>query len=229
MADKINIARGPASMIMEGTADAMDNIWDAYVQWPWENAGAESDIDQMEFSYRCQGFTPPPDGSPTYEVYWHGVAVQMIASGVKMQRKLDLNFRLDATWNLYHKFVTWKKLTSDSNTSGVANKAAALGKMFFAVPNTEYVSTSFTKPGASGTDPGTLMIGSDKGGGELQKGSNCVWYGINCVQVVDVGKPTFKQSASGTAPTFKVSLIFGDYADSFYDQIDAGGSAGGGE
>lgn len=215
--DKIAIAKGPASIIMEGTADAMDNIWDAYVVWPWSNS-ADQDKDAMEFSYRCKGFKPPANPTFTYEVFWHGVGVKMISAGSGMNREMELQFRLDATWNLYNKFITWKKITNDSNTSGVANKAAALGKFFFAVPNTEYVSTSFENPGTDGSKA-KLMIGDGSSEGKLQNPQNCVWYGLSDVQVIDVSPISFQQKKQGNAPEFTVKVIFGDYADSFYDQV----------
>lgn len=217
MSAKINIAKGPASIMMEGTADAMDNIWDAYVDWPWGG----DDTDAMEFSYRCQGFTPPQNPTKTYGVVWHGVEAQMIAAGSGMTRKFKLTYRLDATWNLYNKFVTWKKITNDSNTSGVANKAAALGNLFFAVPNTEYVSTSFPQPTTKAPSGTSIMIGGGKDGDGkiLQQPKNCIVFGFADVQVVDVTPIKFQQSKDGKAPSFDVEIVFGDYADSFNDQI----------
>lgn len=223
--EKIAIAKGPASIIMEGTADAMDNIWDAYIQWPWANDSLD---DTLETSYRCQGFQPPADPTQTYEVFYHGIPVKMIASGSGMTRELSVQYRCDATWNLYNKFVTWKRITSDSNTSGVANKAALLGKLYFVVPGTEFVSTSFTKP-TTNTDEKTLKIGSGGDGATgLAKLSNCVVYGYKSVQVIDVSKPTLKQAKTGTAFTFTVKFIFGDTADSFYEQIGDGSDSGSG-
>ena len=195
MSAKINIAKGPASIMMEGTADAMDNIWDAYVDWPWGG----DDTDAMEFSYRCQGFQPPQNPTKTYGVVWHGVEAQMIAAGSGMTRKFKLTYRLDATWNLYNKFVTWKKITNDSNT--------------------EYVSTSFPQPTTQPPSGTSIMIGGGKDGeGKiLQQPKNCIVFGFADVQVTDVSPIKFQQSKDGKAPTFEVEVIFGDYADSFND------------
>ena len=70
-----------------------------------------------------------------------------------------------------------------------------------------------------------LMIGqgntSADGGTDkaLTKLSNCIVYGLKDVQVIGVSKPQLKQSNKGTAFEFTLDYIFGDIADSFYDQI----------
>ena len=127
----------PASVLMNSTGDAMSNIYDIIIDWPWDAGTATGTIfknaAEAAVSYRAEGFSIPEAKSKTYDVYWRGVKVKKVASGIDMDRKFDITFRLDANYALYQKFTAWKKIVGDVNTSGVANTASALGRVQFNV------------------------------------------------------------------------------------------------
>ena len=195
-------AMGVASTLVEGTADAMDNIFDVYIQWPWE----ESFDPDIAVSYRCKGFQPPESETPTHKVAWHGVEAEKYSSGVKMDRKMDVEFRLDATFALYNKFVAWAKIGHDVNTSGVAN-TGAYGKFAFVTPGSEFnAQASWNAPG----DGQKLMLT------DAMQGQSFLYWNYDSVFVTKVSTPKYDNKAEGKEQYFKVSFKFGDVGAPFF-------------
>lgn len=198
----------PASVLVNATGDAMDNIFDVCIGWPWaskEISGAEAAA-----SYRASGFTIPEPKASTYDVSWYGIKVKKVAAAINMDRTFKLTYRLDANYALYQKFVTWKKYVTDVNTSGVANTESALGTVKVVAPGAEYNAMSWTPPGkASDTDN---MLAQ-----QLTKTTNLVWT-FEDVQCINVGTPKFNNSGSGKAMNYDVEFTFGDVSYPFYTQ-----------
>lgn len=196
----------PASVLMNATGDAMDNIFDIIINWPW--SAESSDGAEAAASYRADGFAVPEPKTTTYDVSWYGVKVKKVAAGVDLARTFDLDFRLDANYALYQKFTAWKKLVSDVNTSGVANTESALGRVQVVAPGAEYNSLSWTPPSkASDTDN---MLS------EALKNTTMLKWTFEDVQCYNVGTPKFQNSGNGKVMKYKVSFLFGDVDYPFY-------------
>ena len=204
----------PASVLVNATGDAMDNIFDILIDWPWASGtnGQLSANAEAPVSYRADGIDIPEPKTKTYEVTWHGVKVNKIASGVDLDRKLSITYRLDANYALYQKFIAWKKLTSDVNTSGVANTESALGRLQVIAPGAEYNSMSWST--ATAQDDGQNILSTS-----LQGTTNLVWT-FEDVQVFNVGTPKFKNGATGGKMTYKVEATFGDCSYPFYSSAN---------
>lgn len=211
MAGVPKIVGSAATLLMTATGDAMNNMFDVGVKFPWETSG---DGIHPEVSYRCSGFEPPEDKTETYPVTWHGITVQKVKSGINMERKMSLTFRVDATYELYNKFKAWEKVTRDVNTGGVANTASALGQFWVWAPGSEYNATdSFEKkPNGQG---GAYLRDSMEG-----KVADLYWLYDNA-QVINVSKPKFSNGASGEKMDYTVEFIFGDVNDPFSTQPKA--------
>lgn len=201
----------PASVLVNSTGDAMDNIYDILIDWPGSSTGTNGTVStaaEAAVSYRATGFNIIEPKTKTYDVSWRGVTVKKVASGIDMTRQFDVTFRLDANYALYQKFTAWKKLTGDVNTSGVANTASALGRVQVVAPGAEYNSLSWSTPSTS-SDSDNLVSKA------LDSTTNLVWT-FEDVQVIGVETPKFKNNAGGKAMEYKVTFIFGDVAYPFY-------------
>lgn len=207
----------PASVLMNSTGDAMDNIFDIIVGWPWAeptlNGGVVFEQGEAAASYRASGIDIPEPKTKTYSVNWHGIKVNKVAAGIDLDRQLKITYRLDANYALYQKWRAWQKLTQDVNTSGVANTASALGIIQVIAPGAEYNSLSWAPPAPEQSASKNMILSSLKGT------TNLVWT-FEDVQVVNVSTPKFQNKDSGTAMTYDVTAIFGDVAYPF--QTSAG-------
>lgn len=201
----------PASVLVNSTGDAMNNIYDILIDWPGSSTGSNGVIStaaEAAVSYRADGFNIVEPKTKTYDVSWRGVTVKKVAAGVDMQRQFDLNFRLDANYALYQKFIAWHKIVTDVNTSGVANTASALGRVQVVAPGAEYNAMSWSTP-TSSTDSDNLVSKA------LDSTTNLVWT-FEDVAVVGVGAPQFKTGGTGNTMQYKVTFTFGDVAYPFY-------------
>lgn len=196
----------PASVLMNATGDAMDNIFDIIINWPW--SAESSDGAEAAASYRAKGFSVPEPKTKTYTISWYGVVVKKVAAGVELDRSFDLSFRLDANYALYQKFTAWKKLVADVNTSGVANTESALGRVQVIAPGAEYNSLSWTPP-SKASDTGNMLS-------EAMKNTTMLKWTFEDVQAVNVGTPKFNNTGSGKTIDYKVDFTFGDVDYPFY-------------
>lgn len=206
----------PASTLVNATGDAMDNIYDIFIDWPWSNTGTNGEIStgaEAAASYRAEGFNIPEAKTETYDVYWRGVAVKKLKSGVKMDRQFDITFRLDANYALYQKFLAWKKVTGDANTSGVANTESALGRIQVVAPGAEYNAMNWSTP--TKADDNANMLST-----ALNGTTNLVWT-FEDVQCINVESPKFKNTSNtGNAMKYKVTFTFGDVGMPFYNSAN---------
>ncbi len=206
----------PASVLVNATGDAMDNIWDVYIDWPWNTAGANGAISsgaEAAASYRCTGFNIPEPKTETYSNTWNGISVKKVKSGVKLDRQFDLEFRLDANYALYNKFTAWKKITGDVNTSGVANTESALGRIQLVAPGAEYNAMSWSTPNAASAEDNMIAT-------RLAGTTKLVWT-FEDVQCINVGQPQFKQQETGNPIKYKCTFTFGDTGYPFFSSANA--------
>lgn len=200
-----------ASVLVNATGDAMDNIFDILIEWPWNSIGENGTVAtgaEAAASYRANGFDIPEPTTNTYDVSWHGTTVKKVSSGVKLDRAFTITFRLDANYALYQKFTAWKKLTSDVNTGGVANTESALGRIQVIAPGAEYNSMSWSTP-TTASDTDNMLSTA------LDSTTNLVWT-FEDVQCIGVGTPKFKNGSTGNKLEYQVKFIFGDCSYPFY-------------
>lgn len=207
MAETLELPVGwtPASVLVNATGDAMENIFDIVVEWPWGNGGSGA---EAAASYRANGFDVPEPKTKTYDVFWLGIRVKKIAAGIDLDRTFKITYRLDANYALYQKWTAWKKLTGDVNTSGVANTESALGRIKVVAPGAEYNSMSWLTPSVESAEDNMVSKA-------LQNTTNLVWT-FEDVQCFNVSTPKFKNTGSGKAMEYTCEYTFGDVAYPFY-------------
>lgn len=205
----------PASVLVNATGDAMDNIYDILIDWPWANTGTNGAVStgaEAAASYRANGFNIPEPKTKTYDVSWRGVTVKKVAAGIELVRTFKLTFRLDANYALYQKFIAWKKVTGDINTSGVANTESALGRIQVIAPGAEYNSMSWSTPTAENDNDNMVSTA-------LSSTTNLVWT-FEDVQCINVGSPKFKNGSTGNKMDYEVEFTFGDASYPFYNSAN---------
>ena len=207
----------PASVLVNSTGDAMDNIYDILIEWPWQGGSSNGGVisgAEAAASYRASGFKIPEPKTKTYDVSWRGTSVKKVASGIELSRIFTLTFRLDANYALYQKFVAWRKVTNDVNTGGVSNTESALGKIQVIAPGAEYNSMSWT-PATEAVSEKNMLSHA------LKNVTNVVWT-FEDVQCVNVGQPEYKNGATGNAMSYVCEFTFGDVNYPFYSDYYAG-------
>lgn len=208
------VENGTAGFLMESTSDAMNNIFDVKIRFPWD----KSLDDSPEASYRVQDFEPPTPDSGEYKVVWHGIEVTKMSSSLKLERKLKLKFRVDATMVLYNKLKTWERVSHDVNMGSVANKASALGTIVLIAPGGEYNATS-----ASWNEPQISASSADssnakKGFLDQLMTTSTIFWAYGQVACKKVSEPKFEQTADGKPLVTDCEFLFGNCYYPFYAQ-----------
>lgn len=214
--ENTKIGATPASTLVQSTGDAMNNIFDVLIKFPWgEDAGAEG-------SYRCEGFNPPTPKTKTYDVTWHGIKVKRIAAGIQFDRDLTLKFRVDGNYAFYRKLVMWHNYTIDVNTGAVANQRIGGGnglsndaEILVIAPGQEYNTAMFEEMyfktenrNNSTGDSQLLNAGGFKG--------NLIAWKYNQAQLYQLAQPTFKNSDGGDTMSVEAKILFGDCIYPFF-------------
>ncbi len=212
MSETVSVGWTPASVLVNSTGDAMSNIFDILIDWPWDTGTSNSisSTASAEASYRADGFDVPQPKTDTYAVTWLGVKVQKVAAGINLDRTFKLTFRLDANYALYQKFLSWQKLTTDVNTSGVSNTESALGRVQVVAPGAEYNSMSWSTPSSSSGAAEANLVSN-----RLSSTKGLVWT-FEDVQCINVAQPKFKNEQTGNAMKYEVNFTFGDVEYPFY-------------
>lgn len=177
-------------------ADSFKNMYDVSIKFPWD---LNTDV---PLTVRAQGFNSPKPKVKTYPKKYHGTTIEAVAPEITFERKFDLEFRLDASFNLYGQFVTWFSTVADINSCGVANWAPALGEITVVALSGQY--SAINEVGAS-----------DSNGVYQDENNNAKWV-YKDVVVVGVDQPDFS-TESADANKFKVSFIFGENVAPFFD------------
>ena len=198
-------AKAVQALVNRG-ADAMDNMFDVSIQFPWAEAGSV-------VTTRIDGFNIPDAGNDGYDISYHGVTMKRPSSKQTFNREFELTFVLDAAYALYGEFVNWSMMVADPVNGGVANWAAALGTVKVTALSGAY----------NGTSTGDIYNAED---GSITGDANPTWTFYD-VWVSKVGQPQFK-TAGGDALTYAVSFKFGDCDYPFYNATGITGTGDGG-
>lgn len=221
MADSTTINNGliaetysPAGILANSAGDVMKNIFDVKVTFPDFLSGMN--ISEAEVSYRCSGFQPPQPSQETYDITWHGVKVQKVKAGIKLDRNFELTFRLGSNWVLYNAFVSWAKTMNDINTGNVGNTEPFRnqGQIALYIPFTQYNALTWN----SYKNGSNTEISPDGGVAEdflisnslNDKNGLLAWkfYQVQCLNCqIESG---WTNDDSGGSMNFKAKFIFGD-------------------
>ncbi len=185
----IAIANAAVNSLVASGADAMDNMYEVGIRFPW-------DTETSLITVRAEGFEPPVSKSETYEKEYHGQKISLPSTKATLERSFDITFSFDATWNLWGKFSTWKASIDDATTGGKANFPGLLGEIIVASLAGAYIAT---------TSNDALKAISPIDG---TAGSGVKWE-YQMVYVSEVTNPSFK-TKGGDAMTYKVTFKYFD-------------------
>lgn len=175
------------SAMIDTGADAMGNMYDVFIKFPGESAYAPM--------FRAKAFAVPTVGNDGYEVEYHGIAMKRPVSKQNMAREFSLSFRLDASYDLWSKFIKWERYATDGTDGSVANwiKPEHMGEV--------------KVRGLYGAYEGVDDI-YESDGTILENSDNPVWVFKN-VWVSQVGQPSF--DPTNAAPMeYEVQFKCGD-------------------
>lgn len=187
-------------------ADAMANMYDIKIQFPWADSG---DV----VTTRVTNFQPPVAANGGYDISYHGVSMKRPTSKQDFTREFDLEFVLDAAYALYGEFINWGMMAADPVNGGVANWAAALGKI-----TVEGLAGAY-----NGTSPNDIY---DSETFAITGDANPKWTFYD-VWVGSVGQPSFNTEGSD-ALKYNVKFYFGDCDYPFYNATGITGTGSGG-
>jgi hypothetical protein len=116
-----NLSDNHISTLLALGADAMSNMYDVKITLP-------TDLQELysrtvtEMTFRAKGFTPPQLNPKVYDVQYKTVTVKRPATKIEGERSFEIEFRLDAYYNIYKVLAAWKNRTS-AGTTGYATNA----------------------------------------------------------------------------------------------------------
>lgn len=189
--------------LVNDTADAMSNMYDITVSWPWNNETTTAEV-----SYRCDGFKINTPEAYTYDVNYHGVSYKKYGGGVKLDRTFELKLRLDATYEIYAKWKTWNKVVVDANNGGSSNTTPYLGQITITAVQGPYTALDFSVS----SEDGSTLDGNTNFSGRTIK-----WQ-LYDVAVMSVEEPSFENVAQGKSLKYSVKGTYGRVNYPFFDQ-----------
>jgi len=237
----------PVSTLLHAGADAMDNLYDIEIQFPFGFSKFASEVLRssprlgwrgINLAVRAEGFTPPKQKIETYDVTYGGNKMKKAKPSVNIDRQFSISFRLDAYYDIYRIMHTWRSMVVNAST-GFASGAAWSKKYDQAELTQEVIGAVTVKalgmPVAMNADnpyrgygvTHTQMFGAspeDTLSDGLAPMSEQIWA-FSEVWVSEVGEPQFKNGAGGTM-VIPVTFIFGNFVDPV--QRDYGPSFDGG-
>lgn len=173
--------------LVDAGADAMDNMYDLKIRFPWSD-------NAIVITTRIDGFDPPASKTETYDKEYHGQKVKLPNTKATLDRTFDITLTFDATYNLWGQFKTWKSAVDDEVSGGKANWPGLVGDIEICALAGAYMATN---------SPDLI----DK----LQSnGDSGIKWAYSNVYVTECENPKYK-TKGGDAMTYKVSFCyFGD-------------------
>lgn len=199
-------AKGIQALVESG-ADAMNNIFDVIITFPAAIQASENMQQQARVRLKGEVSIPEPV-TQTYEIGYHGVGINRPKTSMDLERKLTLNFRLDASYNLHQTFILWHNLVTDPNLGSFADSVdtSAMGSIVI-----RQLAGAYMAPGSNG------MAGLLDTDGSV-KHDNVVTpeWSFKGVWVGKVGQPKFTAGKDAEAQEYSVDFYFDDIAYPFY-------------
>lgn len=192
--------------LISSGADAQKNMFDVWVQFPWDEEGTL-------VSMRAAKFDIPPIETGFEPRSYHGSTVETPTTEAKIDRKFSLTFRLDASYAFYKQFIAWHQTTADGVNGGVANWATATGKVTVKALTGTYAATGV----------GEYI---DQQNYNIKGDTNATWTFYD-VWVKKVNQPSFDSSGGGHIE-YQVDFVCGDIDYPFYNAAGITGTGDGG-
>lgn len=104
--------------LIEAGPDAFTNLFDVKITFPEEVMSETSDF-QESVSVRIKDFPFPTFTPQPYNVFYKAVSLKRFAPKITGTRKLTLNLRLDAKWDIYRAFKRWKNIYINESSSTI--------------------------------------------------------------------------------------------------------------
>jgi hypothetical protein len=186
----------PITTLIASGIDAFSNLYDVRITLPG------GDIKDA-WSVRATNFSPPELTHGTYDVDYKIIQIKRPNALIEGDRKFTIEFRLDAGYQLYRDFTTWKNLWVDPTNGGsiqfgALSYAGATGSgMYGLVEVVAYKS--------SGASSGISTVQSSPVGAK---------WNFKDVICMKVGSPTLAREGADAA-TISADFIFGEYTLTF--------------
>ena len=131
----------------------MTNMYDVKIWFPDSAGKPESnEFSAYPLTVRASGFEIPDVDTPTYDIKYHGVTLQKPKTEQNFERKFNIEFREDASFDLRKKLTAWHMAVCDPVTGGVSNALSYFGRVSVATIVGEYYATTIAPPGDPNED-----------------------------------------------------------------------------
>ena len=105
---------GNITSIVGSGADAFTNLFDVVITYP-KDVVATPDA---SLTVRIGNFTPPEGTQETYDTPYHSGRITRLKPMIILERKLNMEFRVDANYNIYQHLMQWKHLWMNPSDEG---------------------------------------------------------------------------------------------------------------
>lgn len=181
------IVNAAVAALVDSGADAMDNMYDLKIRFPWADA-------PIVITTRIEGFDPPSSKSETYDKEYHGQKIPLPNTKATLDRKFEMTLTFDATYNLWGQFKTWKSSVDDEVAGGKANWPGLVGEVEVCAIAGAFIATNMPEA------INKLQNSSKEG----------IYWKYSNVYVTECENPKYK-TKGGDAMQYKVSFCyFGD-------------------
>lgn len=110
---------GNLTTLLSSGIDAFNNLWDVLITFPTNVTQTLPPLgNPAPYSVRANDFTPPELDVATYTVNYKGVELSRPNAKFNGAREFDLQFRMDASYNLLQDLLAWKHLFFDPSGEG---------------------------------------------------------------------------------------------------------------
>lgn len=144
---------GNITALVDSGADAFTNLYDVEITWPTTVvAGGTAD---SKTSVRIGNFTPPEGISETYDISYHSGKITRLKPMITLERKITLEFRVPASFDLYNNLMKWKHLWVTANTEGdltFGSYAKDISTLGFSAINTGSIVVKAMDAGVTGSE-----------------------------------------------------------------------------
>jgi hypothetical protein len=179
----------PITTLIASGLDAFSNLFDVRIMLPEEDTNSTHSI-------RANGFNPPELTHGFYPVDYKTIQLSRPNSSIEGERKFTVEFRMDASYDLFHKLTAWKNKFVDPTDGGSITFGSLSGAADTYYGKVEVVAYKASTKSAD-------VSASDSG-------EHGVKWTFNDVICTKVGSPVF--SREGTeAVTFSADFLFGTY------------------
>jgi len=190
---------GNITAMLNSGFDAFQNLYDVNIEFP--TASSMGVIDTNVVKVRCQDFTYTPLKVGTYTTDYLTSQLTKPNAKITGERAFSLTFRIDSAYEIYNRFLEWKRLYYDPSgetqiTLGALGDAEAAAAFGIANDLYGYISVKGyqSNVGTTTEDVENLLDGPE--------------WKFSQVMAIDVSTPNFTRAGSDPA-TFTVQFLYG--------------------